>query len=153
MQPVAALVDIYCTCFNVSQLLVYAARASRETAAAAHAQSHSCCTNLAPTLLPLPLLLLLLLLLQCYKLIYGYMGFAMLNIFFFFTGALVLQLLRLIGLHMDLFSLAFLLFNFSVRIHVNTMNFLLQVFTGDRAAHGPVLAGVLTFQFLGYNSC
>jgi hypothetical protein len=42
------------------------------------------------------------------------MGFAMLNIFFFFTGALVLQLLRLIGLHMDLFSLAFLLFNFSV---------------------------------------
>uniref|UniRef100_A0A383VT88 Presenilin n=2 Tax=Tetradesmus obliquus TaxID=3088 RepID=A0A383VT88_TETOB len=50
----------------------------------------------------------------CYKLIYGYMGFAMLNIFFFFTGALVLQLLRLIGLHMDLFSLAFLLFNFSV---------------------------------------
>jgi hypothetical protein len=57
----------------------------------------------------------LLLLLQCYKLIYGYMGFAMLNIFFFFTGALVLQLLRLIGLHMDLFSLAFLLFNFSVR--------------------------------------
>lgn len=50
----------------------------------------------------------------CYKLIYGYMGFAMLNIFFFFTGALVLQLLRQIGLHMDLFSLAFLLFNFSV---------------------------------------
>jgi hypothetical protein len=62
-----------------------------------------------------PLMLLLLVLLQCYKLIYGYMGFAMLNIFFFFTGALVLQLLRLIGLHMDLFSLAFLLFNFSVR--------------------------------------
>eukprot|EP00882_Tetradesmus_deserticola_P034915 GHRQ01040259.1.p1 GENE.GHRQ01040259.1~~GHRQ01040259.1.p1 ORF type:complete len:192 (+),score=61.31 GHRQ01040259.1:240-815(+) len=55
------------------------------------------------------------LLLQCYKLIYGYMGFAMLNILFFFTGALVLQLLRLMGLHMDLFSLPFLLFNFSVR--------------------------------------
>ncbi|KAF6255797.1 Presenilin-domain-containing protein [Scenedesmus sp. NREL 46B-D3] len=50
----------------------------------------------------------------CYKLIYGYMGFAMLNIFFAFTGALVLQLLRLMGLHMDLFSLTFLLFNFSV---------------------------------------
>lgn len=51
---------------------------------------------------------------QCYKLIYGYMAFAMVNVFFFLTGALALQLLRLAGLHMDLFSLTFLLFNFSV---------------------------------------
>jgi len=42
------------------------------------------------------------------------MGFAMLNVFFFFTGALVVQLLRVIGLHVDLVSLTFLLFNFSV---------------------------------------
>jgi presenilin 1 len=42
------------------------------------------------------------------------MAFAMVNVFFFLTGALALQLLRLAGLHMDLFSLTFLLFNFSV---------------------------------------
>jgi len=51
---------------------------------------------------------------QCYKVIYGYMGFAMFNVFFFLTGALVLQLLRLSGVHMDLVSFCFLLFNFSV---------------------------------------
>lgn len=51
---------------------------------------------------------------QCYKVIYGYMGFAMFNVFFFLTGALVLQLLRLSGIHMDLLSFCFLLFNFSV---------------------------------------
>lgn len=56
--------------------------------------------------------------LQCYKVIYGYMGFAMMNIFFFFTGALVIELLRIIGLHVDLVSLTFILFNFSVRYHV-----------------------------------
>eukprot|EP00879_Flechtneria_rotunda_P013539 GHRR01014137.1.p1 GENE.GHRR01014137.1~~GHRR01014137.1.p1 ORF type:complete len:231 (+),score=45.96 GHRR01014137.1:144-836(+) len=50
----------------------------------------------------------------CYRVIYAYMGFAMLNIFFFLTGALVIQLLRLIGLHVDLVSLTLLLFNFSV---------------------------------------
>lgn len=60
-------------------------------------------------------LLLLLLLPQCYKLIYGYMAFAMLNVFFFLTGALVMQLLRLAGIHMDMFSLMFILLNFSVR--------------------------------------
>jgi presenilin 1 len=43
------------------------------------------------------------------------MGFAMFNVFFFLTGALILQLLRLSGVHMDLVSFCFLLFNFSVR--------------------------------------
>jgi hypothetical protein len=52
--------------------------------------------------------------LQCYKLIYGYMGFAMFNVFFFLTGALIIQLLRVSGVHMDLVSFCFLLFNFSV---------------------------------------
>lgn len=51
---------------------------------------------------------------QCYKVIYGYMGFAMFNVFFFLTGALIIQLLRLSGVHMDLVSFCFLLFNFSV---------------------------------------
>jgi presenilin 1 len=60
------------------------------------------------------LLPLLLLLLQCYKIIYGYMGFAMFNVFFFLTGALIIQLLRISGVHMDLVSFCFLLFNFSV---------------------------------------
>jgi hypothetical protein len=44
------------------------------------------------------------------------MGFAMFNVFFFLTGALVLQLLRLSGVHMDLLSFCFLLFNFSVSV-------------------------------------
>jgi presenilin 1 len=42
------------------------------------------------------------------------MGFAMFNVFFFLTGALIIQLLRLSGVHMDLVSFCFLLFNFSV---------------------------------------
>jgi presenilin 1 len=42
------------------------------------------------------------------------MAFAMLNVFFFLTGALALQLLRVAGVHMDLLSFSFLLFNFSV---------------------------------------
>lgn len=45
------------------------------------------------------------------------MGFAMFNVFFFLTGALILQLLRLSGVHMDLVSFCFLLFNFSVSAH------------------------------------
>ncbi|KAF8056836.1 Psn [Scenedesmus sp. PABB004] len=51
---------------------------------------------------------------RCYRVIHAYMGFAMLNIFFFFTGALSIQLLRVVGLHLDLPSLAVILFNFSV---------------------------------------
>lgn len=51
------------------------------------------------------------------------MGFAMFNVFFFLTGALILQLLRLSGVHMDLVSFCFLLFNFSVSAAVE-----LQVF-------------------------
>lgn len=45
------------------------------------------------------------------------MGFAMFNVFFFLTGALILQLLRLSGVHMDLVSFCFLLFNFSVSVY------------------------------------
>jgi presenilin 1 len=57
---------------------------------------------------------------QCYKVIYAYMGFAMFNVFFFLTGALIIQLLRLSGVHMDLVSFCFLLFNFSVRLTLRT---------------------------------
>lgn len=39
----------------------------------------------------------------------------MLNVFFFFTGTLLLQLLQLAGLHIDAVTLALGLFNFSVR--------------------------------------
>lgn len=52
--------------------------------------------------------------LQCYRLIYGYMGVAMFNIFFFLTGTVALRLLQTIHLHMDAFSFCYLLFNFSV---------------------------------------
>jgi hypothetical protein len=73
------------------------------------------------------LFLLLLLLLQCYKVIYGYMGFAMFNVFFFLTGALIIQLLRLSGVHMDLVSFCFLLFNFSVGALCASSNTCVQV--------------------------
>jgi hypothetical protein len=52
--------------------------------------------------------------LQCIKVIYAYMGFAVFNIFFFITGTIIIQLLVVAKIHIDIFSLAFILFNFSV---------------------------------------
>lgn len=40
----------------------------------------------------------------------------MFSVFFFLTGALLSQLLRRCGVHMDLVSFCFLLFNFSVSL-------------------------------------
>ncbi|GLC33671.1 hypothetical protein PLESTM_000098700 [Pleodorina starrii] len=51
---------------------------------------------------------------KCYKFIYAYMGFAVFNIFFFLTGALFIQVMQVINLHIDAFSLAYGLFNFSI---------------------------------------
>ncbi|KXZ53562.1 hypothetical protein GPECTOR_6g478 [Gonium pectorale] len=51
---------------------------------------------------------------RCYKVIFAYMGFAVFNIFFFLTGALFVQVMQVIDLHIDAFSLAYGLFNFSV---------------------------------------
>eukprot|EP00877_Chromochloris_zofingiensis_P008023 jgi/Chrzof1/3474/Cz12g26260.t1 len=51
---------------------------------------------------------------KCYKLIYGYMGFAVFNIFFFLTGGIMINLLQVTRIHMDAFSLCFILLNFSV---------------------------------------
>ncbi|GIL83410.1 hypothetical protein Vretifemale_12242 [Volvox reticuliferus] len=59
-------------------------------------------------------LLLLLFKYKCYKFIYAYMGFAVFNIFFFLTGALFIQVMQVINLHIDAFSLAYGLLNFSV---------------------------------------
>ncbi len=42
------------------------------------------------------------------------MAFALFNIFFFLTGAISIELLKVADVHMDAFSLCFLLFNFSV---------------------------------------
>lgn len=58
--------------------------------------------------------LLLLFKYGCVKCIYGYMGFAVLTIFFGLVGAIVVQLLRKADLHMDAISLCFILYNFSV---------------------------------------
>jgi uncharacterized membrane protein YgcG len=52
--------------------------------------------------------------LQCVKLIYGYMGFATFMIFFFMTGGIVVDLLQTLNIHVDAFSLAFILYNFSI---------------------------------------
>ena len=57
--------------------------------------------------LPLPLL-------QCYKIIFAYMAFAVFQILFFLTGVLLIQLMQVINLHIDAFSFCFLLYNFSV---------------------------------------
>lgn len=50
----------------------------------------------------------------CYKVIWGYMGFAVFNIFFAITGSVFIQVLQVMDLHIDAFSLAYGLFNFSV---------------------------------------
>ncbi|GMH42762.1 hypothetical protein BSKO_10681 [Bryopsis sp. KO-2023] len=50
----------------------------------------------------------------CVKFIYAYMGFAVLNIFFFLTGAVLIGLLKTGNIHLDALSLCFILFNFSV---------------------------------------
>ena len=44
------------------------------------------------------------------------MGFVLLDVFFFLTGAVVIKLLREYDLHIDAISLCFLLFNFSVEL-------------------------------------
>jgi presenilin 1 len=51
---------------------------------------------------------------QCTKFIYGYMGFAAFSIFFVLTGIIVLELLKKAHVHMDWFSLTYILYNFSV---------------------------------------
>eukprot|EP00210_Caulerpa_lentillifera_P006403 g6117.t1 len=51
---------------------------------------------------------------RCVKFIYVYMGFALLDLFFFLTGAVVIKLMRETDLHVDAISLCFILFNFSV---------------------------------------
>lgn len=42
------------------------------------------------------------------------MGFAVFNIFFFLTGGIMINLLQVTRIHMDAFSLCFILLNFSV---------------------------------------
>lgn len=100
--------------------------------------------------------------LQYYKVIYAYMGFAMFNVFFFLTGALILQLLRLSGVHMDLVSFCFLLFNFSVRpagcsgiyawprYHASLLPDSYRLPVGDAAAATPLCA---VFGALGSTCC
>jgi len=51
---------------------------------------------------------------RCYRLIFGYMGFAIMQILFLFTGLILLMLLEKARLHVDVISLVFLLWNFSV---------------------------------------
>ncbi|KIY92207.1 Presenilin-like protein [Monoraphidium neglectum] len=51
---------------------------------------------------------------KCYRVIYGYMGFAVFDMFFVLTGAVVLRVLQVLGVHIDAFSLCFILFNFSI---------------------------------------
>ncbi len=73
---------------------------------------------------------------QCYRVIYGYIGFSVMNIFFLITGLLFIQvrasgrgcvhirtplsplaqLLQIGNVHVDAFSLCYMLWNFSVRI-------------------------------------
>ncbi|KAG1672059.1 hypothetical protein FOA52_008935 [Chlamydomonas sp. UWO 241] len=50
----------------------------------------------------------------CYKLIFGYLGFAVINIFFLITGLIIILLCQKASIHIDAFSLCYLLFNFSV---------------------------------------
>ena len=52
--------------------------------------------------------------LQCYRVIFAYMGFAVANIFFLITGLLLILLCQRGGVHVDAFSLVYMLFNFSV---------------------------------------
>ena len=51
---------------------------------------------------------------QCYRVIFGYMGFAVMNILFLITGLLLIQLLQVGHVHVDSFSLCYMLWNFSV---------------------------------------
>lgn len=53
---------------------------------------------------------------QCTRFIYGYMAFAGFSIFFTLTGLIALQLVVKIGLVLDAFSFAFILYNFAVRL-------------------------------------
>ncbi|CAD7694965.1 unnamed protein product [Ostreobium quekettii] len=50
----------------------------------------------------------------CVNCIYCYMGFAVINIFFFMMGAMVIELFQRANIHMDAVSLAFILYNFSI---------------------------------------
>ena len=52
---------------------------------------------------------------QCYRVIFAYMGFAMANIFFLITGLLIVLLCQTGNVRIDSFSLVYILFNFSVR--------------------------------------
>lgn len=52
--------------------------------------------------------------LQCYGVIYGYMGFAGFNIFFFLSGTLTLKLFQAFHLHLDAFTFVYVLYNFAV---------------------------------------
>ncbi|KAI8475571.1 MAG: Presenilin-domain-containing protein [Monoraphidium minutum] len=51
---------------------------------------------------------------RCYKAIYAYMGFAVFDMFFVLTGGVLLRALQVLGIHVDAFSLCFMLFNFSI---------------------------------------
>ncbi|KAL6761740.1 Presenilin-domain-containing protein [Haematococcus lacustris] len=51
---------------------------------------------------------------KCYKIIYGYMTFAVFDIFFLITGVVALQVLQAWNIHVDVFSFLFSLLNFSV---------------------------------------
>lgn len=57
---------------------------------------------------------------QCYKIIFAYMGFAVLNIFFLLTGLILILLFQTGGLHIDAFSLCYILYNFSVSLPLHT---------------------------------
>eukprot|EP01025_Chloroclados_australasicus_P038691 TRINITY_DN39938_c0_g1_i2.p1 TRINITY_DN39938_c0_g1~~TRINITY_DN39938_c0_g1_i2.p1 ORF type:complete len:524 (+),score=93.78 TRINITY_DN39938_c0_g1_i2:873-2444(+) len=50
----------------------------------------------------------------CVKVIYVYMGFAIFSIFFFFLGAITVEVLQVIGWHIDAVSLVFILYNTAV---------------------------------------
>ena len=53
---------------------------------------------------------------QCYRIIFGYMGFALMNILFLITGLILIQLLQIGKVHVDAFSLCYMLWNYSVRV-------------------------------------
>mmetsp|Transcript_33836 Transcript_33836/g.95787 ORF Transcript_33836/g.95787 Transcript_33836/m.95787 type:complete len:460 (-) Transcript_33836:1345-2724(-) len=51
---------------------------------------------------------------RCYKIIYGYMGFAGFNIFFFLSGTLALKVLQTFYVPVDAITFCYVLYNFAV---------------------------------------
>ncbi|KAG1671993.1 hypothetical protein FOA52_013366 [Chlamydomonas sp. UWO 241] len=84
---------------------------------------------------------------KCYRFISAYMGFAVMQTLFLVTGVLVLMLLQKADIHMDIISLVYILWNFSV---VGTMGALfvpvpLSLKQGYMVWVGVIIAYIFTW--------